>query len=224
MKKFFKSKYLITVCLAVILMIFISQRSYESKKSLVYQDSLDMIAVEVNGTSLTLADVAFYVYYEEAQVDEQAVVYDPDDPNKYWNTYTDGQFIKLSARNAAIQMAIHDEIFYQMAMKEQITLSEEEVSFLANKQVDVWSDMTEEGKEKRLGVSKDQIDQTLEKMAYAQKYQTIYALSFNASYEDYNFGAEEYEALLEEQDYKIHKDVWERITFGKVTLNYEVEE
>ena len=226
MKNFFKSKYLITICLALILliMILISQGNYERKKSLVYNESLEMTAAEVNGVTLTLADVAFYVYYEENEVDKQAVVYNADNPNEYWGSYTDGQFIKLAARNAAIQMAIHDEIFYQMAMKEEIILSEEELSSLANNQTDVWSDMTEDGKEKRLGVSKEQVDKTLEKMAYAQKYQTIYALSLNASYEDYNFAREQYGALLEEQDYKINKDVWERIPFGKVTLDYEVEE
>lgn len=226
MKRFFKSKYLVTVCLVAILiiMIFISLDTYESRQDLVYKESLDMTAAKVNGTTLTLADLAFYVYYEETQVDEQAMVYNPENPNEYWNTYTDGQFIKLSARNAAIQMAIHDEIFYQMAMEEEITLTEEELSSLANNQADIWSDMTEDGKEKRLGVTREQIDETLEKMVYAQKYQTIYALSFNESYENYNFGRESYEELLKQQEYEINKKVWERITFGKVTLDYEVKE
>lgn len=61
-------------------------------------------------------------------------------------------------------------------------------------------------------------------MIYAQKYQTIYALSSNGDYEDYNFGKEPYEELLEQQDYEINEKIWERVPFGKVTINYEVEE
>ncbi|MBO5259201.1 MAG: SurA N-terminal domain-containing protein [Agathobacter sp.] len=226
MKKFFKSKYFVTVCLFVILivMIFIALGKYESRQDIVYKDSLDMTAAKVNGTTLTLADVAFYVYYEEDQVNKQAVAYNPEDPNEYWNTYTDGQFMKMSARNAAIQMAVHDEIFYQMAVEEGITLSEEEQTSLANNQADVWADMTDEGIEIRLGITQEQINETLEKMIYAQKYQTIYALSSNGDYEDYNLGKEPYEELLEQQDYEINEKIWERVPFGKVTINYEVEE
>ena len=121
-------------------------------------------------------------------------------------------------------MAIHDEIFYQMAMEEDVALSEEEWEALANYQADVWTDMTEDEKEKRLGVTQEEINQTLEKMAYAQKYQTVYALLSNQDYEDYDYGTDAYEELLEQQEYEINNNVWERITFGKVTLDYEVEE
>ena len=226
MKKFFKSKYFVTVCLFVILivMIFIALGKYESRQDIVYKDSLDMTAAKVNGTTLTLADVAFYVYYEEDQVNKQAVAYNPEDTNEYWNNYTDGQFMKMSARIAAIQREVHDEIFYQMAVEEGITLSEEEQTSLANNQADVWADMTDEGIEIRLGITQEQINETLEKMIYAQKYQTIYALSSNGDYEDYNFGKEPYEELLEQQDYEINEKIWERVPFGKVTINYEVEQ
>ena len=121
-------------------------------------------------------------------------------------------------------MAVHDEIFYQMAMEEGITLTEEEMEYLANNQADVWADMTDEGKELRLGVTQEQINSTMEKMAYAQKYQLIYALLHNASEEDYGIAEDAYQELLEQQDYKIKTKVWERISFGKVTLDYEVEE
>lgn len=226
MKRLFKKKYFITICLAVILiiMIGISLGEYESRQDLVYKDSLDKVAVEVNGTKLTLEDLAFYVYFKEAEVDRQAVLYNPENPNQYWGLHTDGQFIKIAARDAALQLAVHDEIFYQMAMEESITLTEEELTYLANNQADVWSDMTEDGKDARMGVNQEQINETLEKMAYAQKYQTIYALLHNASFEEYDFGAEAYQELLEQQDYKINTKVWERISFGKVTLDYEVEE
>lgn len=226
MKKFFKSKYMVPICLVLVflVMVFISLKEYSSRQDLVYKDSLELTAAEVNGTTLTLADVAFYVYYEESEIDKQAVIYDSEDPNAYWNMYTDGQFIKISARNAAIQMAIHDEIFYQMAMEEDVALSEEEWEALANYQADVWTDMTEDEKEKRLGVTQEEINQTLEKMAYAQKYQTVYALLSNQDYEDYDYGTDAYEELLEQQEYEINNNVWERITFGKVTLDYEVEE
>ena len=52
----------------------------------------------MDDVSLTLKDIAFYVAYEEKTVQEQAILYNPDNPRQYWNVYTDGQFVKLTAK------------------------------------------------------------------------------------------------------------------------------
>ena len=95
MKSFFKKKYVIIICLVLIFLaiLVIAQREYESRQDLVYKDSLDLVAAEVNGVKLTLEDLAFYVYFKEAEIDRLAVLYNPDNPSEYWGLHTDGQFI-----------------------------------------------------------------------------------------------------------------------------------
>lgn len=217
-----RKKYLITIVLLLCLVALgiYSFWSGRLRQDLIYADSLDKVAAKVNGTTLTLKDLAFYVAYEEAEVDAQARVYNPSSPKEYWFERIDGTFVATSARNAAIQMAIHDEIFYQMALDEEVTLTEEEEQKLKNQINDFWSDLTDDGKEKKLGVTREDIESTMRKMAYAQKYQTIYANLQNQNYEDYTFSAEAYKELLEEQNYKIYKNVWRRVDFGCVTLTY----
>lgn len=216
-------KYIITVVLLAAfagLMLY-GRNSGLHRAKLVYSQSLDEVAAEVNGTRLTLRDAAFYVAVEEAQVEQQAYEYDPEDPRKYWNTHVNGLYIRVAARNAAIQMVIHDEIFYQLAMKEGIELNGEEEEALERLYGEYWADFTADGKAGRLGVTEDDIYGSMRKMAYAQKYQTIYAELSGAEYEEYDFGEARYEELLKEQSYKIHKDIWGRVDFGNVTLSRE---
>lgn len=199
--------------------LYYSREQGRQRDALVYPDSLALVAAEINGKELTLKDLAFYVAYEEAQVEEQALVYDSDNPGKYWNVRTKNGFIRRSARNTVMQMALHDELFYQMA-EDEIELSEEDEKRLELAEQDFWEDLTERDADSRLGVTREDIYETMRKLTYAQKYQEIYAALHNKETEDYDFTADAYLALLEKQDYKIHKKVWERVSMGSVTLEH----
>lgn len=221
-KNFRKSrkKYIITAVLfAALFGLLVYGRSIGlSRAKLIYSQSLDLAAAEVNGSRLTLRDAAIYVALEEAQVEREAYEYNPEAPKEYWNTHVNGIYIRVAARNAAIQMAIHDELFYQLAREEGIELSGSEEEHLAQAARDFWSDLTADGKAGRLGVSEEDVCAAMRKMAYAQKYQDIYAAMEGASYEDYQFGEARYEELLKTQKYRIYKDVWGRVDFGNVTI------
>lgn len=201
-------------------LVVYTREQRQVRNPVVYDESLELVAAEVNGTQMTLRDVAFYVAYEEAEVEEKAVIYDREHPEKYWNARVEGGFTRIVARNAAIQMAIHDEIFYQMAQADEIALTEEEEENLQSILEDFWSDLTDRKGEQSLGVSREEMESALRKIAYAQKYQEIYAQLQGKAYEDYDFTAEEYARLLEQQDYTIHDKVWRRVKFGSVTLGH----
>ena len=55
-----------------------------------------------------------YLAYQEQEIAAQAKVYDLEHSEKYWNAHTNGQFIRVAGKNAAMDMAIHDIIFYEM--------------------------------------------------------------------------------------------------------------
>lgn len=186
---------------------------------LVYSDSLDETAVIVDGTELTLRDLAFYILYEENLVEEEAFIYDPSDLSRYWKIHTNGTYIRLEAKEAAMNMAVHDQIFYELAQKEGVVLSEEEAAYAANTQADFWSDL-KEGTLEKLGVSRQTLDESMGKIALAQKYQFLLAEINGVEASEYDVGGEKYQQLLKEHSYKIKADVWDRVHFGSITVDH----
>ncbi len=216
-------KHITTIVLIIVVVILgIHAYKYQRglKQDIVYREHLDDVAAVVNGNELTFRDLAFYVAYEEQQVEKQAVIYDPDKPNKYWNIHTNGEFIRVTARKNAMSMAIHDEIFYEMAVKESVTLSDDEKKSLENSQKDFWSDLLDVDGAAKLGVTQEEINAAMEKAAIAQKYQDIYAQLNNADTSDYDFSSDRYKELLEENKYQIKEKMWNRVGMGNVTLDH----
>lgn len=215
-------KYMLTIFLGILTIItgVYAYNAGQDKKKINYKKELNQVVATVDGTDISLKDFAFYVAYEENIVEEQAYVYDPSDTNKYWNLHIDGEFVRIAARNSAVAMAIHDEIFYEMAMAEEISLNNSERKCLENSQMDFWSDLTDYDKQKELGIKEEDIDAAMEKVAIAQKYQEIFAELNNKDVEEFDFSGEAYKALLEETEYQINTEVLEKITFGNVTLEH----
>lgn len=178
--------------------------------------------VEIDGQGYTLKDLAWYIAYEEHTVEEQARVYDPSDTNAYWNLHTNGEFVKIAARDAAMDMAIHDMIFYQLSVKNQIALTDEEKQKLELKQYDFWSDLEEEQRQV-LDPFKEQVLSTMEQIALAQKQQEVTAELNGDSYENYLQDGEAYKRMLQAHSYKVYKDVWERLEFGNLTISHAAE-
>ena len=123
-----KTRNVVTIILIVVLAYLLLRNGIGTRRiePVDYPQSLDRVAAVINGDKLTLRDLAFYVAYEENQVEQQALAYDAGDTSKYWNLHTNGTYVRVAARNATIQMLVHDEIFYQMAVSEGIELNEEE--------------------------------------------------------------------------------------------------
>ena len=215
-------RWIITIilCVLVVALGLFTRWKNRQLDPIDYKASLERTAAEVNGTFLTLRDMAFYVTYEEAEVAKQAIEYDEDDPKHYWNTRLNGTYVRVAARNAAIQMAIHDEVFYEMAMQEEIELTDDEKQTLKMRTNEFWQDLVEDGKDVLLGVQEADIAETMRRIAYAEKYQSIYAQMEEASYEDYDFSGDAYTRLLEKQDYSINKNVVKRLGVGSITLQY----
>ena len=176
--------------------------------------------MQVNDQKLTLKDAAYYVAYEEKTVEEQAVVYDPDNTNKYWNLHIDGEFVRVAASNAVVNMLIHDEIFYELAVDDGIELTQEDIDAYENSESDFWSDLTDIDGQSALGITEDDLKETMKKAALAQKYQEIYAQLQNAETTDYDVSGDGYKELLEKTDYKINEKLWDRVDIGNVTLSH----
>lgn len=203
----------------VILLGMISIREYDSRRDLVFAESVEEVVLTVDERELTLADMAFYIAYQEREIEQSARIYNREDTDEYWNLYTNHTFLREEGKRAVIEMAVHDEIFYQLAVEEGIELSAEEEEHLANDQYDFWSDLEEEQRE-ALGVEQTILAESMRKLALAEKYQYLLAAMEQKEFEDYVFSGQEYLEMLEEHTYEVEESVWNRIRFGGVTYHH----
>lgn len=203
----------------VILLGTISFREYESRRDLVFAEVVEEVVLTVDKRELTLADLAFYVAYQEREIEKSALIYNREDTDEYWNLYTNHSFLREEGKRAVIEMAVHDEIFYRLAVEEGIELSAEEEEYLANDQYDFWNDLEEEQQE-ALGVEEYALYESMRKLALAEKYQYLLAEIEQKKFEDYAFSGQEYLEMLEEHSYEVNESVWERIRFGGVTYHH----
>ena len=208
------------VLLGLVMLLAIAARQDRMRKQkIIYAESLDVVAVTVDEVDLTLRDIAVYVAYQEKTVQKDAVIYDSEKPHKYWNTYTNQYFVRSLAEKAVRNMAIHDEIFYRMALAEGLVLDEREEAYLFNEQQDFLMDLSAE-QMARLGVTEEDLLGSMRKIALANKCQSILAQSNGIYYEDYNYTGAVYELILAEHKVKVDESVWDRIAVGNITVNY----
>lgn len=224
MKVFLESvkKYRVLWIFSIIMLVLavVSVDTSKSRRPLMYSHSLDEVVATVQGEEITLREFALYVAHQEAEVEAQAYVYNPDNTNVYWGLHTNGKFIRLAARDAAIAMAVHDELFYQLSKEIDMEFSEEDYERLNNDVDDFWSDLTDYGKEEKLGITKEDIYNSMYKIACAEKCQYIYSKMHGLKYDDYVFSSEEYLEFLREYEYSVNDKILERIDFGDVTLEH----
>jgi len=211
--------WIFVIIFAIVSIIADSSRT--SREDIIYPDSLDLVVATVGEDEITLREFALYVAHQEMEVQQQAEVYDPDDTRKYWNVHTDGVYISHAARNEAMSMAIHDALFYQLGVELNVELTEDEKVFLQNDVDDFWYDLTDDGKEERLGISKEDIYNAMEKVAYAQKAQAICAGIDGVEYTDYDYYEEVFLDFLSDYEYNVNDRVLNRLDFGDITLDHE---
>lgn len=198
--------------------------SYQSRQYLIYSENLDAVAVKVDVQDLTLRDLAFYVVYEERSVEEKALVYDAKNTRAFWNVHTNQSFVQLSAKDAAMDMAVHDYLFYNAALECGMVLSEEEKTALEQRRTDFWEDLYDVQKD-NLPVDYEVLNDSMRKIALAEKYQMRLATETGKSYAGYSYDGYDYEQWLKENDVtvKVNKKVWDHINFGNVTLAHDVQ-
>ena len=193
-------------------------RTIQMRQDLVYPDALSQVAVTIDRKELTLYDVAFYVAYQEKQVQKDAVIYNPEKPHKYWNAHTNGEFVRVVAEEAVVDMAVHDEIFYQLALEEGITLNEQEEEYLANEIYDFCSDVTAEQLAK-VGITAEDVAFAMSKIALANKYQSILSQMESVEYAEYNYTGSAYADFIDGYEIVVNELVWDRISVGNITVN-----
>lgn len=190
------------------------------KKTFLYREHLDdtLLTIEDNTVS-TLRDAAFYVWYEESLGDTYAKIYNEENPLSYWNIHTNGQFMSLLIKDSTLNLIIHDALLYEKALEEGITLTEAEIQDAQKSAQDFYEDLSTEQLE-ALGISLEDFQNTLEKVATARKYMLFRCEKDKRKIADWETDGIAYQAFLSESSYQINTKLWEQIDIGKITLFY----
>ena len=209
---------LLILCVAVIVYAFLSMG--EGRGPIVYSEHLQDTAVSIDGNSVTFEDLAFYILYEERKVEEQARIYNPDSTKDYWNIHTNDTFLQGEAKDVVMGMAIHDHLFYQLAVEEglgELTLEEEKD--LEYRITDFWEDMLDIQREK-LPCEEKIINNQIRLAAIAEKYQNKMAEQNGPSQAAYKYDGYYYQQIRDEHQIEINEKLWKKFVLGDVTLKH----
>lgn len=209
---------LLALLLALTYMAFVSA---ERRTPINLRNHKNETVVRIDGDILTVKDMAFYIMYEECLVENEAEIYNKNSTKDFWNIHTNGYFMSAQAKKAALGMAVHDRIFYELALKNNIVLTEDEEEELRNSQNDFWDDLYPSQKENMLADSED-IDRTMYEIALAQKYQLSLAQEKGFTYHSLDWNGYDYEQLEEnELEVKVNKSFWHSVVFGEITIHHD---
>jgi hypothetical protein len=206
------------MCVAVVVYALITMG--DGRGPLIYSEHLDDVAVTVDEKEVTFRDLAFYILYEERKVEEQARIYNSDYTKDYWNLHTNDTFIQLEAKEVVLGMAVHDHLFYQMAVAEGMdTLTDEEEQELEYRTTDFWEDLLDIQWEK-LPCSEETINEQIRLAAIAEKYQNYLAEELGPSQAAYKYDGYYYQQIMEQHQVKTNDKLWDRLVLGDITLSH----
>ena len=196
-----------------------------------YKDHLDEVVITVDQRNITLREFGYYVYQIEGYAQEQALVYNPDNPVEWWNTHfssgPDSQFVCDYAKDVAVNLCIADEIFYEEAKKQGLELNEDgdekvktDTQEMINKMDSVQMSST--------GLDEKIISEFKKKQLLSATYAEflVNTIDFSEYDEDpYKLinwdGAYYQEEILPKHSVQINDELLGKITFGKITVNYQ---
>ncbi|WP_044936273.1 hypothetical protein [Pseudobutyrivibrio sp. LB2011] len=210
----------IVLILCVAVMVYALLTMGNNRAKLDYQEHLEDTAVTVDSEEITFQDLAFYILYEEGKIEEQARIYNPDYTKDYWNLHTNDTFIQLEAKEVVLGMAVHDHLFYQMAVAEGMdTLTDEEEQELEYRITDFWEDLLDIQWEK-LPCSEETINEQIRLAAIAEKYQNYLAEELGPSQAAYKYDGYYYQQIMEQHQVKTNDKLWDRLVLGDITLSH----
>lgn len=223
MKRKLKKQDIIFLIIVIIIFMGIGGFALTHDREFHYLDHLDETFVTVDDKELPLRDLGFYIIYQETIGDSMAYEYDAEDNHKFWSRRANGTFISTYARQGAVAMAVHDEIFYQEAISHNITLTDDEYTLTEQRLQDYLNAITIEQLD-AVALTEDDIRATIHKIALAEKYMIQYAQETGHYYEEYNITGDAYFDILQQHEVKENKYLVNKLSLGKISINPQTDD
>lgn len=201
---------------------------YEQTHKFRYEDHLSDIIMKVDDREVSVQELGYYIYTVEQFVDQQARLYNPEDPGQYWNTHfsagLQSKFISDMAEDTVYSTCICDFIYESMALEEGYSLSAEEIKDAGQKAEEMFQKLTEQQRQKT-GLTPEIIQKTEERKLLVSKYaddyiDTVDFTGYSGRPEELiSAGGDYYEAeILPGHTIWYNTKLKEKIEIGKITL------
>lgn len=226
-----KKTILTIIVIVIIIAVPATLMVIHHKKSIFrYEDHLDDTVVSVDDRDVTLREFGYYIYEVEAFVQDQALIYDSDNPKKWWNTHfsagLDSTFICDYAEKVAVNTLICDEIYYKEATRQGMSLNDEEKARAAKEAKDMYGKMDKYQRDVT-GLDEKTIAGIKEKHALAFQYAEylVGAGDFSRYSGDphdlLNWDGQYYqELIMPGHTITENEALLDKITLGNITVNY----
>lgn len=217
-------KEMITVICILVIMVCIAAFFAISSEALRnnqfnYEQSLEETAVTVGDQKISLKEASYYIMVMESNYNEAANIYNADNLDSFWNVNINHKYIKTMAKEAIIDACIRDNVYYQQARKEGYELNEDSIKLVEEQALDEMGKLTADQME-ITDYTKEDMIKVLTKIQYAKEYVSD-LMDEGYTEEELDTGGSKYEEIENKYHPKSNDNVWDNITIGKVTINYE---
>ena len=120
-------------------------------------------------------------------------------------------------KDGIVDTVVHDEIFCRMAIRDGVSLTDEEMSTVEEKAELYYQELTDPQKA-TLQISEEDIRAAMEKIGTAEKYAELFCIEKQCEYEDAAVAGNAYVEEMNRHDYKLHHDVWNQVKVGTLTI------
>lgn len=199
--------------------VFITGCSVKGEGDFLVKDHLDDVVVEINDSKFTFGDIGYYIANGEAAVEAQALVYNKDNPEEYWNKHTNGIFIKVQTRQNIMDNFVRDSILAMAAKEQGITLSDNEKENCKVTAGEMYKQLSEYQRD-NAGITEERLNTAVENAYLGQMFINYKLENSGGDYtaEDWQLDGVCYEGLLSEYKVKVINKVWEKAEMGKITI------
>lgn len=173
-KQYNKIAIIVAVICVLLLGGYIIYSEYQKEKNVyVYEEHLDDIVVTVDNQDITLREFGYYIVKMEKKVQEQALIYNFENPMEYWNLHfsagVDSGYMFEYAWDYAVADCICDLMFEKKAKEEGYRLSEEELQQVKKRAEEMYAMLSTEQIDKT-GLTIDMVTQIEERRQLVQLY------------------------------------------------------
>lgn len=212
------------VCIVTAVLAFILIYYENKNEEFIYNEHLAENVLTVTDTSdeqatvnVNLQEMAYYIINVEGDMQEMACQYDSDYPGRYWSLKIEATYtMRDYAKDLAMDSCIRDNIYYMEALKNNITLTEEEeerasedahiiMKNLTDRQMDV-ADFTN-----------DVVYDIQIKLSIAGKYVNS-LVEKGYTMEELELGGDYYEELRLKYKTTENEQLWEKVKLGNLTV------
>ena len=230
-KKLYNKIIVIVWTIGIIFLAFYAVYIMKEKEKnvFVYEEHLDDVIITVDNQNITLRDFGYYIVKMENIVQQQALIYNAQDPTDYWNSHfsagADTGYMFEYAWNYAVTDCICDLIYEQKAFDAGDSLSLEECKMVMEQSREIYASLSDK-QIKNTGLTLDIITQVEARKMLVKQYASANSTGDEASkYIDdvmvYVTGIGEIAADSELLQHEIvyDADIEHNVHMGKITVN-----